>query len=54
MENNPIIDLGKSLRDILVVIGFPREPTALLERVKERIGDPDIADLVVRPFNSLS
>ena len=23
MENNPIIDLGKSLRDMLVVIGFP-------------------------------
>ena len=46
MENTPILDLGKSLRDILVVIGFPPEPTALLERVEERIGDPDIADLV--------
>ena len=46
MENNPLIDLGNSLRDILVVIGFPPEPTALLERVAERRGDPDIADLV--------
>jgi hypothetical protein len=46
MENNPIIDLGKSLRDILVVIGFPPAPTALLARVEERRGDPDIADLV--------
>jgi hypothetical protein len=46
MENNPLIDLGKSLSDILGVIGFPPEPTALLERVAERIGDPDIADLV--------
>src|SRR4029078_9666719 len=46
MENNPIIDLGKSLRDMLVVIGFPPEPTALLERVEVRMGDPDIADLV--------
>ena len=46
MENNPIIDLGKSLRDMLVVIGFPPAPTALLKRVEERIGDPDIADLV--------
>ena len=46
MENNPIIDLGKSLRDMLVVIGFPPAPTALLERVEERRGDPDIADLV--------
>jgi hypothetical protein len=46
MENNPLIDLGNSLRDILVVIGVPPEPTALLERVEERRGDPDIADLV--------
>jgi hypothetical protein len=46
MENTPILDLGKSLRDILVVIGFPPEPTALLERVEARRGDPDIADLV--------
>jgi hypothetical protein len=27
-------------------IGFPPEPTALLERVEARRGDPDIADLV--------
>ena len=46
MENNPSIDLGKSLREILGVIGFPPAPTALLARVAERIGDPDIADLV--------
>ena len=46
MENNPLIDLGKSLSDILGVIGFPPEPTALLDRVEERMGDRDIADLV--------
>jgi hypothetical protein len=46
MENTPILDLGKSLRDMLVVIGFPPAPTALLERVEARRGDPDIADLV--------
>jgi hypothetical protein len=46
MENNPLIDLGNSLRDMLVVIGVPPEPTALLDRVAERRGDPDIADLV--------
>jgi hypothetical protein len=51
MENNTIIDLilidpGKPLSDILAIIGFPPEPTALLERVEGRMSDPDIAGLV--------
>ena len=46
MDNTTIIDLGKPLSDILAMIGFPPEPTALLERVEGRMGDPDIAGLV--------
>ena len=46
MESNPIIDLSKPLKDILAMIGFPPEPTALLEQVEKRRDDPDIAALV--------
>ena len=44
--DNTIIDLGKSLIDIKAAIGFPPEPTAVLERVEGRMDDPDIAGLV--------
>ena len=44
--DNTIIDLGKSLSDIMAMIGFPPEPTAVLERVEGRLDDPDIAGLV--------
>jgi hypothetical protein len=46
MENPLISDLDKLLSDILDGIGFPPEPTALLQRVEKRRGDPDITDLV--------
>jgi len=46
MANSTNLDLSRSLRDILVMIGFPPEPTALLERVEGRMDDADIAGLV--------
>ena len=46
MANSTNLDLSRSLRDILAMIGFPPEPTALLERVEGRMDDADIAGLV--------
>jgi hypothetical protein len=46
MAINTNFDLSKPLRDVLAMIGFPPEPTALLERVEGRMSDPDIAGLV--------